>query len=141
MRVYKFTIDVSTLSDPKVYENVDNAFKSLLGDVNQFVGYAETDDSSKMIMYFYSDGDKTMSGLYDILLDYRLLIDVKDITEDMKLDYTQFKGIDDVTNHNYDLLRKFINSEFSDDFILDYVAKNGKDRLKTEILEKFFPNF
>lgn len=138
MKVYKFTINVSPLHDSNTYESVNKEFESLLGDVNKYVGYTNTDDS-KMVMYFYSDCDKTMMSLYDILFDYKLFIDVKEITDDVKSDWTQFDGIDDITNNNYNLLSNFIVSEYNNDFILDYIIKNGESRFKSEILEKFIP--
>jgi hypothetical protein len=142
-KVYKFTIDVSRLNADEAYSNlVDKAFNNVLGDVNKYIGYAGTEDESKITMYFYNGGDDCiMPSFYDVLLDYRLIIDMVDITDSVKLDYSQFSEIDDVTKPNYDLLRKFLKSEFDDDFILDYISKNGEVKFKDEILEKFFPTF
>lgn len=143
-KVYKFTIDVSKLNaDEALSCSVDKAFSNVLGDINKYVGYTDMfDNDSKVIMYFYNGGDDSiMSDFYDVLLDYRLIIDMVDITNDIKLDYSQFPEIDDVVKPNYDLLRKFLKSEFDDDFILDYISKNGESKFKDKILEKFFPNF
>jgi hypothetical protein len=143
-KVYKFTIDVAKLNASETLScSVDKAFKDVLVDVDKYIGYTDMfDNDSKVTMYFYNGGDDSiMSEFYDVLLDYRLIIDMVDITSDIKLDYSQFPDIDDVVKPNYNLLRKFLKSEFDNDFILDYISKNGESKFKNEILEKFFPNF
>jgi hypothetical protein len=140
MKAYNFILDITKLKDESTQSIFDKEFKKVLGNnLDDFIGYTEAEDENKMIMYFYTHEESTLKDLLDILLDYRMIIEMKDITEELKLDYTKFKDIDNFILPNFDLLDKFIQYHYDDDFIIEYIANNGVDRYKTEIKEKFFP--
>lgn len=138
MKVYKFTLNVSNLNnDEKAQMSLDYDFRNLLEDIDKYIGYHRIDENT-MIMYLYTEDESIYYKIFDILFDYKMFVDVKDITEEMKFDYAKFQGIDDITNSNYELLINFIYYIYCDDFILDYISINGKEKFDNQITQKFF---
>jgi len=141
MRVHKFKIDVTNLKDDHINRNVEMAFKDLLGNPDDFMAYTFADDNDVLTMYLYTDDNDISSEIYDILIDNRLIISCVEITNEVKRNYKNFPEIDSTEGPNFKLLKKFLDSNFCDDFALDYISENGFDNFKTDIAEKFFPNY
>ncbi len=137
MKVYKFIVNVDPIKDN--YEDFENDLNIALSfKINKYIAESKLDNGNYVI-YLYVQEEKLYQAVVDVFLDYNIIIKGSDITEKVKLDYTQFKDIDDV--FNYDLLRDFLKSEFSEDFILDYISNNNIDKFNNCIVEKFFPTW
>ena len=141
MKAYK--INVLLPEDKSQIENIasildDKIISMIGGDVNLDDYLCDPTVNvfvvDKITQYIYLPKEIDIHELIVDLSDLGLIESWEDITEGLKRDYTQFDGIANMDDYNFNritLLSNFLVKTLTVDDVLDYIKESGYESLNT----------